>query len=67
MSRDAYASPDDVMRAARTALDGADTLARRTSEQLDALYPGFREKIALGLAQADAGQLTDREAFVADL
>lgn len=62
-----YAAPADVIRAALTALMQQDNLASLPVEELDAIYPGFRQKIAEGLAAADAGRLTDGEEFFEQL
>ena len=62
-----FRSADDVVRAALETLDLTDPLAGLSSDQLDVLYPGFREQFARGLAEADAEQLIDGEAFFAEL
>jgi hypothetical protein len=67
MKRRGYRSPDDLVVAALAMLDEQDQLAHLPPDDLDAVYPGFREKIARGLAEAKAGKLTDGEEFFREL
>lgn len=60
-------TPDDVVRAALEALDQQDALSRIDDAAMEALNPGFREKIAQGLAEANVGKVTDGEAFFDEL
>jgi predicted transcriptional regulator len=47
--------------------DPQDWIRRASTAELEAKYPGLREKIAQGLADAEAGRLTDGEEFFAEL
>jgi len=67
MRRGRFLSPDDVVRAALASLDQEDPLAPLADADLEQLYPGFRQKMAQGLAEADAGLATDGESFFAEL
>jgi Arc/MetJ-type ribon-helix-helix transcriptional regulator len=67
MKAGGFPSPDDVVQAALASLDQQDPLSRIADAELDALYPGFREKIARGLAEAEAGRVSDGEEFFAEL
>jgi antitoxin ParD1/3/4 len=58
-----YATPQDVVHAALAALMQQDDLASMPVEELETLYPGFRQKIAEGLADIEAGRLSDGEEF----
>ncbi len=62
-----YRSPEELVTAAVSILDQYQRLTDLSAEDLDLLYPGFREKIAQGLAEADAGRLTDGEEFFTEL
>jgi len=58
-----YATPEDVIRAALAALEQQDEIAALSADELEAIYPGFRQKIAQGIADADAGRMSDGEEF----
>jgi Arc/MetJ-type ribon-helix-helix transcriptional regulator len=56
-----YRTERDVLMAALTRLDQHDRLAKLSRRELTAIFPGIERKIASGLAQADAGKLSDGE------
>lgn len=62
-----FVSADEFVRAAIFSLDQQDWLRRASTVELEAMYPGIREKIAEGIADAEAGRLTDGEEFFAEL
>lgn len=62
-----FATADEVVRAALVSLDQQDPLSGASDAELEAVYPGFRQKIAQGLADADAGRVSDGEEFFAEL
>ena len=66
MKQGGFPSADEVVQAALSSLDRQDPLSRVGDAELEALYPGFREKVAQALAEADAGKVTDGEAFFAE-
>jgi antitoxin ParD1/3/4 len=62
-----YASREEVLRAALATLMDQDQLARLSMDELETVFPDFRKKIQEGLAQADAGLLTDGDEFFDEL
>jgi antitoxin ParD1/3/4 len=58
-----YATPQDVIHAALATLRQHDDIASLPADELEALYPGFRQKIAEGLADIEAGRISDGEEF----
>jgi Arc/MetJ-type ribon-helix-helix transcriptional regulator len=62
-----YASVEDFITAAVCQLDQQDRLAELSTAELEAAYPGIREKLAAGLAEAKAGKLTDGDEFFEEL
>lgn len=62
-----YASREDVVRAGLATLMQHDRLEQRPLDELEAIFPGFRDKIAEGLADARAGRLSDGDAFFDEL
>jgi Arc/MetJ-type ribon-helix-helix transcriptional regulator len=62
-----YGSADDLVRAGLSALAQQEDLLRLDGDALDAAFPGARERIRRGLAQARAGQLSDGDAFFDEL
>lgn len=62
-----YATADEVILAAMTSLDQHDHIADLGPGEIDAVFPGLREKLAHGLADAKAGRLSDGEAFFDEL
>jgi antitoxin ParD1/3/4 len=58
-----YASPEEVIRAGLASLMQRERLARLPVDDLEAAFPGLREKISTGLKEADAGNVADGEAF----
>jgi Arc/MetJ-type ribon-helix-helix transcriptional regulator len=67
MKQGGFPSADEVVRAALVSMDQQDPLRVVKDAELDTLYPGFREKTAQGLAEADAGKVADGEDFFAEL
>jgi Arc/MetJ-type ribon-helix-helix transcriptional regulator len=57
-----YQSARDVLIAALAGLDQQERLAKLSRRELAAIFPGIDDKIARGIAQADAGKLSDGEA-----
>lgn len=62
-----YESPEDVVTAAVTTLDQQERVTHLAVSELEVAFPGIREKIAQGLAEAEAGQVSDGEAFFDEL
>lgn len=62
-----YQSVDDAIRAGLFMLLQTDRLECLPAEELEAIIPGFREKVAAGLADAEAGRFSDGEAFFDEL
>lgn len=62
-----YASAEDVLRAGLSALTQLEEFERLDSDSLEAAFPGAREKIQRGLAQARAGNLSDGDEFFDEL
>jgi Arc/MetJ-type ribon-helix-helix transcriptional regulator len=62
-----YASVDAVLTAALASLEQQEHLAKLNSTDLAILFPGFKRKIAKGLAEAKAGKLSDGESFFDEL
>lgn len=62
-----FSSSDALLRAALALLDQQTALPRLSDSDLESLYPGFRQKIAEGLSDANADRLSDGEAFFDDL
>jgi antitoxin ParD1/3/4 len=62
-----YPSPEDVVAAAVAHLEQQERLTSLNATDLDTLFPGLRERLAAGLASANAGRLTDGEAFFDEL
>ncbi len=62
-----YHTAEDVVAAAIASLEQQDAIARLSTEELEAMYPGMAEKIARGLDDADNGRVTDGEEFFAEL
>jgi Arc/MetJ-type ribon-helix-helix transcriptional regulator len=62
-----FAAPEDVVLAALAAFMGDNSLSSMSSDEMEEMYPGFREKIAEGIRSADAGELVDGEEFFAEL
>ena len=58
-----YAGPQEVVRAALATFMRQDGAASIPFADLELLYPGLRQKIAAGLADVDAGRMTDGEEF----
>ena len=62
-----FRSADEVVQAALTVYLQRERLARLPPDELDAVFPGIRERIATGLAEARAGRVSDGEAFFESL
>lgn len=62
-----YATAEDVVRAALVNLRQQENLRHLTAEQVHTIYPGLDEKIARGMADANAGRLTDGDEFFDEL
>jgi len=62
-----YAAPEDVVRAALAALRQQEALSQFDNNELDVLYPGYRQQIEEGLKAARAGKLSDGEEFFEEL
>jgi putative addiction module CopG family antidote len=62
-----YASREDVVRAGLTTLMQHDRLEQLPLADLEAIFPGFRGKIAAGVAEARAGKLSDGDTFFDEL
>jgi putative addiction module CopG family antidote len=58
-----YSTQEDVLRAALETFMQHTRLEQLPMDQLEIIFPGIREKIAHGIAQADAGLLSDGDAF----
>jgi Arc/MetJ-type ribon-helix-helix transcriptional regulator len=67
MKRCGFASPQEVIRYALDTLDEHERADPHAAKDLEALYPGYREMIDRGIAEADAGMVTDGEDFFRDL
>ncbi|HEY7117929.1 MAG TPA: hypothetical protein VH475_15185 [Tepidisphaeraceae bacterium] len=62
-----FASAEEAVHAALAALMQQESLAKIPTEEFEAMFPGFREKIAEGLADLKAGRCQDGEAFFDEL
>src|SRR5712672_2259481 len=62
-----FSSADEFVRIAVAAFNEQIPLRNMKDAGLEHYYPGFHEKIAQGLAEANAGNLTDGDAFFAEL
>jgi antitoxin ParD1/3/4 len=62
-----YASIDDAVLAALAQFMQQDRLEHLSTEELEAIFPGFREAIAEGIASSAAGRVRDGEEFFAEL
>lgn len=58
-----YGRAEDVVAAAVVSLGQQERAMQLSASELEAVYPNLREKLAEGLAAADAGKLSDGEAF----
>jgi Arc/MetJ-type ribon-helix-helix transcriptional regulator len=58
-----YGTPEEVIAAAITNLDQQERITQSDGAELEALFPGIREKLAEGLAAARAGDVVDGEEF----
>jgi putative addiction module CopG family antidote len=62
-----YRNAEDVITAALGQLQQHEDVVNLPPEELEAIYPGAREKIKQGLEAAKAGRLIDGEEFFAEL
>ena len=58
-----YAAPEDVIHAALASLMQNRWLETAPIEEVEAVYPDFRQKIAEGLADLRDGKMVDGEEF----
>jgi Arc/MetJ-type ribon-helix-helix transcriptional regulator len=63
----AYATPEDVVHAGLAYLDQQLRICGLDAEDLEAIYPDLRRKVAEGLASLRAGRGSDGEAFFEEL
>jgi Arc/MetJ-type ribon-helix-helix transcriptional regulator len=62
-----YRNAQDVVVAALASLDEHEQLSQLASADLKRLFPGMKQKIVQGLRQAEAGKLSNGEAFFREL
>lgn len=62
-----YSTPQDVVHAGLAALMQQEDLETLSIEELEAIYPELRQKVAAGLREAREGKLTDGETIFAEL
>ena len=62
-----YSRPEEVVAAALVALEQQDGAAKLTGDELELLYPDFHRKILEGVADSDAGRVSDGDAFFEEL
>jgi putative addiction module CopG family antidote len=62
-----YASPQDVLRAGLATLEKHESIETMSSSELEAIYPGWRDRVAEGVADERAGRISDGEAFFEEL
>ena len=62
-----YSTPRDVVHAGLAALMQQENIEKLSIEELEAIYPNLRAKVAAGLREAREGKLTDGEAVFAEL
>jgi putative addiction module CopG family antidote len=62
-----YSRAEDVVAAAVVTLSQQERAMQLSASELEAVYPNLRKKLAEGLAAADAGQLSDGDAFFDEL
>lgn len=62
-----YGRAEDVLAAAMTSLEQRERADGLGRAELEALYPGLKQKLAEGIAAADAGNLSDGEDFFDEL
>jgi antitoxin ParD1/3/4 len=62
-----YSTAEEVVAAALAALEQQDRVARLPPAELELLYPDFHQKILDGLADSDAGRVSDGESFFREL
>jgi putative addiction module CopG family antidote len=62
-----YSTPQDVVHAGLAALMQQEDLEKLSLEELEAIYPNLRAKVAAGLQEAREGKLTDGEPVFAEL
>lgn len=62
-----FEKPEDVVRAAFARFMQLQRIETLPLDELEAIFPGFRQKVAEGIASADAGDLTDGDEFFAEL
>ena len=62
-----YRRAEDVVAAAVVSLGQQERAMQLNAAELEAVYPNLREKLAEGLGAADAGKLSDGDAFFDEL
>jgi antitoxin ParD1/3/4 len=62
-----YETAEDVVTAAMMSLSQQQSIAELSAQELEAIYPGIREKLSDGLEAARAGRLVDGEEFFTQL
>ena len=62
-----YAGAEEVVAAALAALEQQDGASKLTRDELELLYPDFHRKILDGVADSDAGRVSDGDAFFDEL
>jgi Arc/MetJ-type ribon-helix-helix transcriptional regulator len=58
-----YPCPEDVVSAAITHLDQQERVTELEAAELEVVFPNIRDTILKGIAEAEAGQVQDGEAF----
>ena len=58
-----FSRAEEVVAAALVALEQQDGAAKLRRDELELLYPDFHHKILQGLADSDAGRVSDGDAF----
>jgi putative addiction module CopG family antidote len=62
-----YSTPQDVVHAGLAALMQQEDIEKLSVEELEAIYPNLRAKVAAGVREAREGKLTDGETVFAEL
>ena len=62
-----FTTPEDVVRAGLAALHRQQALEQWDASDLEAAFPGFRQKIEEGLQALRAGNFSDGDAFFEEL
>ncbi|HET6248101.1 MAG TPA: type II toxin-antitoxin system ParD family antitoxin [Tepidisphaeraceae bacterium] len=62
-----YATAEDVIRAGLASLEQQEGVESMSTSELEAVFPGFRQRIAEGMADEKAGRMSDGDAFFDEL